>query len=274
MNRCASALLWAATLAAVAWCLGPVAWQLVTSLKPQAELYLAPPTWVPGVPTLAHYRGVLAEGLFVRALLNSSLIASGATAIALGLGAPAAFALARLRPAGARPILGLFLAAAMFPAIALVSPLFALFGGLGILNTYAGVILPHAALALPLTVWILTAYLRELPPEMEEAAQVDGTSRAGAFLRVLLPAAAPGVATAGLLAFISSWNEFLFALTFAGAERTRPATVAIALFPGLHDFPWGEMAAASLIVTLPLVLLVLLGQRRIVAGLTAGSLSG
>ena len=144
----------------------------------------------------------------------------------------------------------------------------------GISNTYWAVILPHASLALPLTVWILTTYLRELPAALEEAALVDGLSPFGAFLRVLLPASAPGMATAGVLAFIFSWNEFLFALTFAGADRTRTATVAIALFPGLHDFPWGDIAAASLVVTLPLVLVVALAQRRIVAGLTAGSLSG
>jgi trehalose/maltose transport system permease protein len=274
MRRGAAPLLSAAIAIALAWCVGPVLWQLVTSLKPEAELYQAPPAWLPAAPTLAHYRAVLADDRFLRAVLNSALIAGGATAIALGLGGPAAFALARLRPRGGRALLGLFLAAAAFPAIALVTPLFALFDRLGILNTYWAVILPHAALAVPLTVWILTAYLGELPPELEEAAQVDGASPVGAFVRVLVPAAAPAVATAGLLAFLFSWNEFLFALTFAGSERTRPATVAIALFPGLHDFPWGEIAAASLVVTLPLVLLVLVAQRRIVAGLTAGAVRG
>lgn len=272
--RRAGRLLWAATFLALAWCLGPALWQVVTSLKPQAELYLAPPTWLPASSTLAHYRAVLADGRFLRSIANSGIIAGGATGIALALGTPASFALARLRPRGTRTLLGLFLAAAAFPSIALVTPLFALFARVGILNTYAAVILPHAALALPLTIWILTAYLRDLPPELEEAAQVDGASRPGAFVRVLLPAAAPAVATAGLLAFLFSWNEFLFALTFAGSERTRPATVAIALFPGLHDFPWGEIAAASLLVTLPLILLVLLAQRRIAAGLTAGAVRG
>ena len=271
MRRAVGVLLGAATLGAVGWCLAPILWQLLTSLKPEAELYLAPPAWFPAAPAAAHYRAVLADGRFVRSVLNSAIIAGGATAIALGLGSPAAFALARLRPRGTALFLGLFLAAAMFPAIAAVTPLFSLFGRLGILNTYWAVILPHAALTLPLTVWILTAYLRDLPPELEEAALVDGTSRVGAFVRVLIPAAAPGLATAGMLAFIYSWNEFLFALTFAGAERTRPATVAIALFPGLHEFPWGEIAAASLVVTLPLLLLVLVAQRRIVTGLTAGA---
>lgn len=273
MRRLAAPVLVGATFIVLAWCLAPVVWQLVTSLKPEAELYLVPPAWAPAQPTLGHYRAVLAEARFLHNVRNSALIAGGATAIALGLGTPAAFTLARLRPRGTRPLLGLFLAAAMFPAIAVVSPLFTLFDRLGLLNSYWAVILPHAALTLPLTVWILTAYLRGLPPELEEAAQVDGASRLGAFVRILLPAAAPGVATAGLLAFIYSWNEFLFALTFAGAERTRPATVAIALFPGLHEFPWGEIAAASLIVTVPLILLVLVAQRRIVAGLTAGALS-
>ena len=163
MRRAAAPLLSGATVAALAWCLGPVLWQLVTSLKPQAELYVAPPTWLPATPTLAHYRAVVAEGPFLKSILNSALIGGGATAIALGLGTPAAFALARLRPRGTRGLLGILLAAAAFPPIALVNPLFALFGRLGLLNTYWAVILPDAALTLPLTVWILTMYLRELP---------------------------------------------------------------------------------------------------------------
>lgn len=162
----------------------------------------------------------------------------------------------------------------MFPPIALVSPLFTLFDRLGLLNTYLALIIPHSALALPLTLWVLTSYFGEIPPDILKAAQVDGCTPLGVLWHILLPVAAPGLATAGILAFIYSWNEFLFALSLAGTGEVRTVTVAIALFPGLEEFPWGQIAAASLIVTVPVIVVVLLLQRRIVAGLTAGALGG
>jgi len=186
----------------------------------------------------------------------------------------AAYGLAILRIPGTRLVLGAALGAAMFPPIALVGPLFTLFDRLGLLNTYLALIIPHAALALPLTLWVLTSYFGEIPRDILKAAEVDGCTPLAALWHILLPVAAPGLATAGILAFIYSWNEFLFALSLAGTGRVQTVTVAIALFPGLEEFPWGQIAAASLIVTLPVIGVVLILQRRIVAGLTAGALGG
>ena len=201
-------------------------------------------------------------------------MATGAAVLALALAAPGAYAASTLRLRGGRLLLGAALAAALVPPISLVTPLFRILNRLGGLNTYAGLIVPHAALAFPVALWVLAAYFRGLPRELREAAEVDGCSAAGALWRVLLPASAPGLATAGILAFIASWNEFLLALTLAGADRVQTVTVAIAFFPGIEEFPWGEIAAASVIVTVPVVVVVLLLQRRIVSGLTAGALGG
>jgi multiple sugar transport system permease protein len=262
------------SLAALVICAAPVAWLAITALTPTQELYRVPPAWLPAEPTLDHFRAVFAGRPFGRNLATSALVATGAAGLALLLGGLGAYAAGALGLRGGRLLLAVALASALLPPISVVSPLFTLLGHLGWLNTFAGLILPHAALSLPLTLWILTAYFRALPPALREAAEVDGCTPVGALWRVVLPVAAPGLATAGILAFIHSWNEFLFALTLAGAGRVQTVTVAIALFPGLDEFPWGEIAAASVIVTVPLVAVVLLLQRRIVAGLTAGALGG
>lgn len=259
---------------ALAWCTGPVLWQLITALKTTDELYRVPPTWLPAPATLEHFARVFQAQPFGRNLLNSAVVAGASALAAVAFASLAAYGLVIRRMPGASLVLGTALAAAMFPPIALVSPLFVLFDRLGLLNTYPALIIPHAALSLPLTLWVLASYFREIPLEILKAAEVDGCTPFGALWRVLLPVAAPGLATAGILAFIYSWNEFLFALSLAGAGEVRTVTVAIALFPGLEEFPWGQIAAASLLVTAPLVVLVLVLERRIVAGLTAGALGG
>lgn len=259
---------------ALVYCLAPVAWQAITSLKPTEALYLIPPSWLPWPPSGEHYLGVFRGRAFGENIVNSLVVAGSTTLAALGLGAPAAFSLARGRVPASQVVLAAVLGVSAFPSIVLVSPLFGLFSRIGLLNTYLGLILPHTALTLPLTIWLLTATFREVPPDTLAAAEIDGCTPGQALWRVGLPLAAPGLATAGILTFIYSWNEFLFALSLAGAGEVRTVTVAIALFPGLGEFPWGEIAAASLIVTAPLVFLVLLLQRRIVAGLTTGALSG
>jgi ABC-type glycerol-3-phosphate transport system permease component len=259
---------------AVAVCLAPVVWQLLTALTPTARLYRVPPAWLPTEPTLDHFGAVFTGRPFGRNILNSAVVASGAAGLALLLGGLGAYAAGALRLRGGRILLGAALGAAMLPPVSVLTPLFTILDRLGWLNTYPALILPHAALTLPLTLWILTAYFRGIPREMREAAEVDGCSPLGALWRVILPAAAPGFATAGILAFIYSWNEFLFALSLGGTGRVQTVTVAIALFPGLEEFPWGEIAAASIVVTVPLVAVVLLLQRRIVEGLTAGAIGG
>ncbi len=274
MSGLRRAALGLAVAAALAWSAGPVLWQLITALKTPDALYRVPPDWLPRPATLEHFAAVFEGHPFGRNLLNSAVVAAASSLVAVACGSAAAYGLAVLRVASARWVLGAALGAALFPPIALVSPLFTLFDRLGLLNTYAGLIIPHAALSLPLTLWILTSYFREIPLDVLEAAEVDGCGRLGILVRILLPLAAPGLATAGILAFIYSWNEFLFALSLAGTGRVRTVTVAIALFPGLEEFPWGQIAAASLIVIAPVIGVVLLLQRRIVAGLTAGALGG
>jgi multiple sugar transport system permease protein len=232
------------------------------------------PPLLPEAPTTAHYEAVLSRSTLGRELLNSVTVAAGATTLAVGLGGLCGFALARL-PFPRKPwILGAILSVSMFPPIAVISPLYLLVRALGLRDTLAALILTHATFALPLAIWILTSFFRQIPPELYWAARVDGCTPVRALRSVLLPAALPGVAVAALLVFIYSWNEFMFALTLTATEASRTAPVAIALFPGLHEVPWGDMAAASLLVTAPVLLLAVLFQRHIVSGLTAGSIKG
>jgi multiple sugar transport system permease protein len=257
----------------VSFALGPVVWQAITSVKTDADLLRLPPL-LPEAPTTAHYEAVLSRSTLGRELLNSVTVAAGATTLAVGLGGLCGFALARL-PFPRKPwILGAILSVSMFPPIAVISPLYLLVRALGLRDTLAALILTHATFALPLAIWILTSFFRQIPPELYWAARVDGCTPVRALRSVLLPAALPGVAVAALLVFIYSWNEFMFALTLTATEASRTAPVAIALFPGLHEVPWGDMAAASLLVTAPVLLLAVLFQRHIVSGLTAGSIKG
>ncbi len=257
----------------VLFCLGPVLWQLLTSMKPDADLVRLPPI-LPEHPISAHYRSVLDHSRLVRNLFNSAVVAASATGLAIGLGALCAFAVACLPIKGKPVVLGLALSISMFPPIAAISPLYLLMRELGLRDTLTALILTHTTFALPLAVWILTGVFRQIPIELYWAARVDGCSPVRALVSVILPPALPGVAVAALLVFIYSWNEFMFALTLSATEASRTAPVAIALFPGLHETPWGEMAAASIIVTAPIVLLALVFQRQVVAGLTAGGVKG
>jgi multiple sugar transport system permease protein len=255
-------------------CLGPFGWQILTSLKSLDELYRVPPTLLPFAPSVQAYVEVFRARPFLQYLINSVVVAGTTTAIVLVLGGMAGYALARLRFPGRQAIRWSILTVAMFPPIALVSPLFVLFDRLGVLDTYVALVLPYTMFALPLGTWILAAYFAELPREIEEAAMVDGCSPIRAFRDVLLPLAGPGLGTAGILVFIYAWNEFLFALAFTSSDAARTVPVAIALFPGLHEFPWAEIAAASVLVTAPVIAVVALFQRRIVRGLTLGAVTG
>ena len=255
------------------FCLGPVLWQAVTSIKTDADLVRLPPI-VPERVTAAHYERVLFQSSLVQSLMNSLLVAVSATTVAIVVGGLCAFTLARLPIAGKPLMLGLVLATSMFPPIAVISPLYLLMRGLGLRDTLIAVGLTHAVYALPLAIWILTSFFRQLPGELYYAARVDGCTPLRALMSVFLPIARPGLAVAALLVFIFSWNEFMFALTLTASDVTRTAPVAVALFPGLYEIPWGDIAAASLVVTLPVAGLAALFQRHIVAGLTAGSVKG
>ncbi len=256
-----------------AWSLAPFLWFVLTSLKTPAEVTAIPPVlWPSG--SLAFYRAAVAGHGLMRFLLNSLVVAGGTTLITVLLAAGAAYALARLRLPGVGWGLGLILAAGMFPQTSLAGPVWRILQGLGWLNTYQGLILPYVSLTLPLGVWVLYAFFRELPPELEEAALIDGCGRVQVLWRVVAPLAAPGVFTAAILVFIFAWNEFFFALLIMSDPARQTLPVGIALFQGEYTMPWGEIAAASTVATLPLVLMVLLFQRRIVRGLSAGAVKG
>jgi multiple sugar transport system permease protein len=252
------------------WSLGPFLWQVLTSLKPDAELTSLPPL-LPAHPTLGHYAAVFGGTPFLRIIGNSAAVASLSTLLSIGVGSLAAFGLAKLRVRFKGLILLFVLSASMFPPIATVSPLYLIIRFLGLRDTWGALIVTYTSFSLPLSVWVLTNFYREVPDEIYCAARVDGCTPFQAFARVMLPLAAPGIFTTAILVFIFSWNEFLFALTFTATPASRTIPVAIALFPGLHEVPWGDIAAASVVVTIPLIILVFAFQRWIIEGLTAGA---
>jgi len=264
---------WCVVGVVMCFCLGPIMWQVVTSMKPDTDIVRLPPLF-PSQITGAHYDRVLIRSTLMQALANSAIVAASATVVAIVLGSFCAFALARLPIGGKSILLGLVLATSMFPPIAVISPLYLLMREMGLRDTLIGLSLTHAVYALPLAVWLLTSFIRQLPRELYFAARVDGCTPLRALLSVILPLARPALAVSSLLVFIYSWNEFMFALTLTASDATRTAPVAVALFPGLYEVPWGDLAAASVIVTMPVAVLALMFYRHIVSGLTAGSVKG
>ncbi len=252
-----------------AWAL-PAGWQVVTSLTPSDELLAA--AWWPSRLTVEHYRAVVTASPLPRALGNSASVAVLTTLLATALGTLGGYALARLPVPGRRPMmLGIVLSTA-FPAIATVAPLYLLVRALGLRDTWTALVLADTSFALPLMMWLVAGFMRELPRELEEAAAVDGAGRLAALAHVVVPAAAPGIAAAALVTFLFSWNEFLFAYTFTATEASRTAPVALALFPGVFEIPWGDVAAAAVLTGLPPVLVVVFLQRHLIRGLLAGGL--
>lgn len=249
----------------------PFFWQLLTSLKPEAELLVLPPLW-PSRFTWEHYQVVLERSVMLRALVNSLGVGALTTVVALGLGLSAAYALARFPVPGKGAVLLAVVAGTAFPQIATVSPLYLLLRSLGLRDTWLALVLANTSFALPLVIWLLAGFIREVPEELEQAAAVDGAGGVQAFRFVVLPLIAPGLASAALLTFLFSWNEFLFAYTFTATEASRTVPVALALFPGVFEVPWGDIAAASMLASLPPVALVVGLQRYLVRGLLAGAL--
>jgi multiple sugar transport system permease protein len=267
-------LLWLGVAAIVVFCLFPFYWLINTSLKTGADLSgaaLLPPT-----PTVDNYTSIFEDTAFTNALRNSAIIAGSVTVLSLLIGSFAGYALARLHLPFKFLILAIVLSISTFPPIAIAAPIFELWTDIGLYNTYLGLILPSLAFGLPLTVFIMASFFHDIPRELEDAALVDGATRLQAFRKVVVPLAAPGVVTAGLLVFIFAWNEFLFAITLTSTPERRPVPAAIAFFTGSQQFevPLGTISAASVVVTIPLIVLVLIFQRRIVAGLTAGAVKG
>lgn len=254
----------------------PFYWALVSALKTQGELIRTPATYFPQNPTLQNFGAVFRNGTFLRGLLNSTIVAISVTALSLLVGSFAGFALGKMRFRGKSPSLYLILAMTMFPQVAVLAGLYTVIRVLG-LPAIPSMILSYMIFTLPFTVWVLTAFFKGLPDSLLQAAQVDGANMIQTFWQVLLPLTAPALVTTGLLAFIQAWNEYLFALTFTSIEPgARTVPVAIALFTGViaRQEPVGEIMAASIVVTIPLVALVLIFQNRIVAGLTAGAVKG
>lgn len=249
----------------------PYFWQLRTSFTPDVEL-LATSGVLPSVPTLVHYRAVLEHSVMPQALGNSLAVAALTTLVALALGLPAAYGIARLPVPGKSLLLLAVIACTAFPQIATVSPLYLLLRALGLRDTWTALVLANTSFALPLLIWLLAGFIRDIPVELEEAAFLDGAGRLGTLRRVILPLIAPGVASAALLTFLAAWNEFLFAFTFTATEASRTVPVALALFPGVFEVPWGDIAAASILASLPPVLIVIGLQRWLVRGLVAGAL--
>ncbi|MDF0749275.1 carbohydrate ABC transporter permease [Marinobacter sp. 71-i] len=252
----------------------PFYYAIVTSFKSGSELFSID-YWITSF-NLENYQAVLGQGSFVTSIWNSVVVSTSAVAIAMLFGLTAAYALGRVQFRGRGTVLMIVLGVSMFPQVAVLSGLFEVIRAFNLYNDPLSLVFSYTIFTLPFTVWILTTFMRQLPKELEEAAIVDGASPVVTLFKVFLPLMGPAMATTGLLAFIAAWNEFLFALTFTLTDDQRTVPVAIALITGgsQHELPWGHLMAASVIVTVPLVVLVLIFQRRIVSGLTAGAVKG
>jgi len=252
----------------------PVLWILSLSLKPTSMVKDG--KLIPSSLTLDNYRGIFRGNFFTSALVNSVGIGLITTAIAVVIGAMAAYAVARLEFPGKRALIGATLLISMFPAISLVTPLFNIERRVGLFDTWPGLVIPYIAFALPLAIYTLSAFFREIPWDLEKAAKIDGATPAQAFRKVIAPLAAPGIVTAAILVFIFAWNDLLLALSLTATKAAVTAPVAIANFTGSSEFeePTGSIAAGAMVITVPIIVFVLVFQRRIVAGLTSGAVKG
>jgi multiple sugar transport system permease protein len=258
----------------VVYALIPVLWTLSLSFKTTEGQ--TDKSFFPNEFTFQNYKDIFATDEFIRALVNSIGIAIIATLIAVVLGTMAAYAIARLDFPGKQALVGVSLLIAMFPQVSLVSPLFEMERNLGLFDTWAGLILPYITFALPLAIYTLSAFFREIPWELEKAAKMDGATPAQAFRRVIAPLAAPGVFTTAILVFIFCWNDFLFAISLTSTSASRTVPAALSFFTGSSQFevPTGSISAAAVVITIPIIVFVLFFQRRIVAGLTSGAVKG
>jgi multiple sugar transport system permease protein len=267
---------WVGFVIILVWCLLPVVWIAMVSLKPVAETTTGSPQFLPKTWTVQNYQDIVKNDDFLRALLNSFGIAMIATLLAVIFATLAAYAIARLEFRGKRVVLSIALAIAMFPVVSLVGPLFDMWRTFHLFNTWPGLIIPYMSFTLPLAIWTLSAFFREIPWEMEQAAQVDGATSWQAFRKVIVPLAAPGVFTAAILTFFFAWNEFVLAISLTSTTSARTVPAQMSFFVGSDQFnpPYSQLAAAAVVVTVPVVLIVLLFQRKIVAGLTSGAVKG
>ncbi|MZQ86408.1 ABC transporter permease subunit [Paenibacillus sp. 5J-6] len=272
MVRKASLPFYAGLMVFVAVIIFPFLWVFIASVKQPQYLYgiHAFDVLVPGY-TLGNYISVFANHPFGRFLINSFAVAGLSMVFSLMIASFAAYAIARLHFWGKSVFLGVLLAVSMFPQIATISPIFLFMQATGLRNTYLGLIIPYTTFALPLSIWYMTSFFTKIPYELDEAAKMDGASVLQTFWKVLLPLASPGLFTTAIIVFVDAWHEFFFSLTINTKESMMTVPVGIAMFQGEFTFPWGEISAAAIIVTVPIVLIVLLFQRRIISGLTSGA---
>ena len=254
----------------VAFAIGPYLWMILTSLKNDADIAAFPVRYLPTTTTFEHYAALLARTSFSGNLLNSLIIAIGAVVLGLTVSIPAAYAFSRFRFAGRRFLMTQFLVINMFPVVLIIIPLFVLMRQFGLLDTFIGIILGHSTFAIPFSIWMLTSYMNAIPADLDEAARIDGASRLQTLWLVILPVVMPGIVTTGIYIFVTSWNEYLFAMMLSG-QNVRTVTVALQLFIGEFTVQWGLLTAAGTLIAIPVTILFLLVQTRLVSGLTSGA---
>ncbi len=263
----------ALTFLAISWFVLPYIWQAITSVTPTGEISQLPPVLPTGLDW-SHYQAVLSSADFRYFILNSFVVATATTLLAFLLGSLASYATAYFQFTWKPIALSVILAVSMFPPIAIVSPLYLMIRWAHLRDTYLALIFPYASFGLPFMIWTLHNFFRELPRELIDAARIDGCSSWQLYRKVVLPVTKPAIFTTSILVFIFAWNEFIFALTFTSTPASQTIPVGIALFPGIYEVPWGDIAAASVVVTVPLILLVIVLQKQIIAGLLSGSVKG
>lgn len=257
-------------LAIVLFAIGPYLWMVLTSLKSEGDIAAFPVRYLPTEVTFQHYRLLLEKTSFGGNLINSLIVALGAVTLGLSVSIPAAYAFSRFRFFGRKVLMTQFLVINMFPIVLIIIPLFVLMRQLGLLDTFLGIILGHSTFAIPFSIWMLTSYMNAIPPELDEAARIDGASRLQVLWLVILPVVMPGIVTTGIYIFVTSWNEYLFAMMLSG-QNVRTVTVALQLFIGEFTVQWGLLTAGGTLIAIPVTLLFLLIQRRLVGGLTSGA---
>jgi len=254
----------------VAFAIGPYLWMVLTSLKPDDDVSQWPLRYLPSRITFEHYDTLLEQTSFAGNLVNSLIVAFGAVAVGLAVSVPAAYAFSRFRFPGRRMLMTQFLVINMFPIVLLIIPLFVLMRNLGLLDTFIGIIAGHSTFAIPFAIWMLTSYMNSIPKELDEAALIDGATRLQVMRLVLLPLVMPGVVTTAIYIFVTSWNEYLFAMMLSG-ENVRTVTVALQHFIGEFTVQWGLLTAGGTLIAIPVTILFLFVQRRLVSGLTSGA---
>jgi multiple sugar transport system permease protein len=258
------------------YCLFPIYFLVLDSFEPTSVSYASPPILYPAAFTFSNYTGVFKDIDLMTYIKNSTIVSLSATAIVVFIGSMAAFAVAKIKFKGSMTFMNFLLILGFFPAATMIFPLYEMFANFHLLNNYLSLILPYTSVSIPLTTWILATYFEQIPNALYEAARVDGMSRFQAFYKIILPLGIPAVSTVAILDFIACWNEFILALTFMTKENMRTITVGISMISGrfAYQYPWGEIIAGALLVTVPLVIIIFIAQEKIISGLTAGAVKG